>query len=232
MSEQFQSRVKTALERYFRKRSLTRITLSSLFILTGLFGFLISSLLLHLGVNQMWIRYPGAVIGAYGFFLALIRIWVEIEQSRFDPHAAEIQEAIRGNISAGETQTREHEKDVSWTKWLDGCPDLLFTDAEGCAPIFGACLAIGLLIALIFSLSNIPTLLADGFLDTFLVVGLYRRLRIAAKEHWLGTTIKKTWSTAILIAVTLAFAGWILQNQAPECHSIGPAIQRALDPKE
>lgn len=237
MSDQLHSRLKTALKRYFYRRNLTRFTLSLLSALTGLAGFIISFALLHLGVIEMWIRYPVAVIGAYGFFLGLIRVWAEFEKSRFDPHAVEIQEAIQRITPPNGPQTDAEErityrssgKGSSWIDWLD--LGEVFVDLEA-FPAIVACAIIGLLatliVTLLFSVTNIPSLLADGFLDTFLVVGLYRRLRIAAKEHWLGTTIRKTWRTVIIIAGILAFAGWVLQFNAPECHSIGPAIKHLI----
>jgi hypothetical protein len=57
---------------------------------------------------------------------------------------------------------------------------------------------------------------------------LYRRLRIAAEEHWLGTAIRKTWISALIIAVLLAIAGMCLESLAPGARSIGPAIHRIL----
>ena len=79
----WRQRARTALEAYFHQRSFPRIILSLLVALTGGFGFLISFGLLHGGVRQMWLRYPLAVLGAYAFFLVLLRLWVGIERARF-----------------------------------------------------------------------------------------------------------------------------------------------------
>lgn len=230
----WQTRTKDALARYFQKRSLTRVTLGFLCTLTGSIGFLLSSGMLHLGVTEMWIRYPVAVIGAYGAFLGMIRVWVEFERARFDPDSVEIQDALRdGHTQREETRTYHLAKESSWSKWLDAL-DIPFemADAEGCLGGIALVAAIGVIVALVSvlvsCLVNIPTLLADGFLDTFLVVGLYRRLRIAAKEHWLGTTIRKTWTTAFAVAVILGIAGAVLQGFYPEEHSIGPVIKQIL----
>jgi hypothetical protein len=43
---------------------------------TGLSGVGVSKLLLEFGVNSMAIRYPIAVVGSYGVFFCLIRLWL------------------------------------------------------------------------------------------------------------------------------------------------------------
>jgi hypothetical protein len=43
---------------------------------TGAAGFVASFAMLHLGVWRMWIRYPLAVLFAYGVFIVLLRVWL------------------------------------------------------------------------------------------------------------------------------------------------------------
>ena len=222
-------RLKTVLERHFQKHSFPKIFLGVILILTGLFGFGISVLLLQFGVDQMWIRYPVAVIGAYGGFLALIRIWVEVERRRFDPQESELQEALKAaETSAGPTHLDSGRRS-SWLDWLD-VPDFTSFDIdEGCLPAILLAALIGLVVVLFFALVNAPVLLAEVFLDAFLVSVLYRRLQIAAKEHWLGTAIRKTWLLALAVAALLAIAGWGLETFAPGSRSFGPAIRQLWD---
>jgi hypothetical protein len=47
---------------------------------TGAAGFLVSFALLHLGVTRMWLRYPFAVLVAYGVFLLLLRVWLHLQR--------------------------------------------------------------------------------------------------------------------------------------------------------
>lgn len=81
---------KRAIERV-RRRLLRggwpRLFMSFLLILTGGAGFLVSSALLHLGVEQMAVRYPLAVLAAYSVFLLLLRLWLALQRrnwGRFD----------------------------------------------------------------------------------------------------------------------------------------------------
>ena len=199
--------------------------LSFVLIITGLCGFLVSYGLLRLGVDHMWLRYPVAVLVAYGILLGLIRMWVELERSRFDPSDADLQALAKQQPNRLPRLTAGHR----WLDWLDlphfgdiGDGDL----GEGCLiAIVGAAL-VALLAALIFVLVSAPMLIAEVFLDVFIVSVLYRRLRVAEKEHWLGTAIRKTWWPAFLTALVLAVCGWVLGELAPGSRSIGRAIEQ------
>jgi hypothetical protein len=72
-----------AIERV--RRSLVRdgsprLLVSFLLALTGASGFLVSAVLLHLGVTMMTVRYPLAVLSAYCVFLLLLRLWLALRQ--------------------------------------------------------------------------------------------------------------------------------------------------------
>ncbi len=83
--ETMRDRARHALQRYFTRRALPRFTLGLILVFTGTAGFGLSLGLLKLGVTNMAVRYPVAVLGAYGVFLLLIRLWVELEKSQFNP---------------------------------------------------------------------------------------------------------------------------------------------------
>jgi hypothetical protein len=74
-----------AIERV--RRSLVRggrprLLVSFLLALTGAAGFLISTALLRLGVTQMSVRYPLAVLSAYAVFLLLLRLWLALQRRK------------------------------------------------------------------------------------------------------------------------------------------------------
>ena len=91
-------RARTALETYFRNRSFPRLTLGLLVTVAGLAGLFLSHELLRFGVEEMWIRYPLAVIVGYAVFLIQLRIWVEIERTRYQPHEVIISSVRRMHI--------------------------------------------------------------------------------------------------------------------------------------
>ena len=53
-----------------------------------------------------------------------------------------------------------------------------------------------------------------------------RRLRVAQKEYWLGTAVRRTWDAALLTALFLALGGWTLEQLAPGARSIRKAIEQ------
>ncbi len=238
--EKFRSRARAALESYFQKRSFPRIMLGLILLVTGLVGGTVSYGLLHAGVLPMWIRYPVAVLVAYATMLALVRLWIEIEQRRFDPDDPVVREAIRKvdgrdlvteaatsgppDENAGTTKKKKSGMnlgDLADVGDLGGCVDL-----EGCIPLLLVGVVLGLVAVLGIALAGAPVLLAEIFLDAFLIGALYRRLRIPAKENWLGTALRKTWKSALLTAILLGLGGAGLQYLAPGAHSIGQAIRQ------
>lgn len=222
--EKWRSKLRAVLEAYLRRRSMPRCILGLLLVLTGVCGYLISFSLLHLGVNHMWMRYPVAVLGAYGLFLLLIRLWVEVERSRFDADAAALLEGSEEADDRPKSGWRSSSGDGgSWLDFLNGV-DLGFD--EGCLPLILIGVVVGLVIALVVTLAGAPALLAEVFLDAFVLTMLYRRLRIAANQHWLGTAIRRTWSMVVLVAALLAIAGGCLEAMAPDARSIGPALRK------
>ena len=224
---QWRLRARTALQGYFHRRSAPRIILSLLLILTGLAGLIVSFVLLRSGLEQMWIRYPIAVFAGYGVFLSLIRLWVELEKSRFNPDPREIQKSLnRSDHSAFQPTWRSGHGEGSWFDWLD-IPSAFDLD-EGCLPVLLIGALIGLLSVLAYAVMAAPALLAEVFIDAFIVSALYRHLRIATEGNWLGTAVRKTWLLAIATAALLCLAGWCLEMLVPGAHSIGPAIEKLL----
>jgi hypothetical protein len=74
-----------AIERVRRKLlrgGRPRLLVSFLLALTGASGFLVSAALLRLGLTQMSVRYPLAVLLAYCVFLLLLRLWLTLQRRR------------------------------------------------------------------------------------------------------------------------------------------------------
>ena len=216
-------RVTAALRNYFERRSYPRTMLGLLLLLAGATGFLVSYGLLHLGIDQMWMRYPIAVLAAYAVLLALVRGWVELERRDFDPDDP----AVKAALSAEDRELELHYQPASrWWDWLDVPNAFGFDGDEGCLPLLLVGALVVLLIAVVVAVIGAPALIAEVFLDAFLVSVLYRRLRIAEREHWLGTAIRKTWVVALVAAAALAVGGWALEQFAPGARSIGKAVEQ------
>ncbi len=220
-------RARAALEAYFKNRSFPRLTLGLLVTVAGLAGFLISHTLLRVGVEEMWIRYPLAVIGGYAVFLIQLRIWVEIERTRYQPHEVIISSVPPEEKVEMSTLDRYQRGERTWLDWLN-IVDLPLPD-EGCLVgcLFVIVLGLigGAIMAVVTFVMAGPEFLAEVFLDAVVVSIFYRHLKTAAKEHWLGTAVKRTWVSVLLTAVLLCLIGAVLDDIAPHSHSIGPALR-------
>ena len=64
------------------KLSMPRIQISIILLLTAAVGFLTSIILLAVGMTDMALRYPLAVVMAYLTFLILLRIWLWLQDER------------------------------------------------------------------------------------------------------------------------------------------------------
>lgn len=90
-----------------KKRLLTRGSprlLMTLFLsLTGGAGFLVSYALLRVGVTQMMLRYPLAILAAYCVFLLLLRFWLFLHARRQSNEKLSHGESVARNDPTGRT---------------------------------------------------------------------------------------------------------------------------------
>jgi hypothetical protein len=70
-----------------------------------------------------------------------------------------------------------------------------------------------------------PALLAELLLGGLLSAGLYRRLRGISGPDWLETVLRRTWLPFLVVLLTFAIAGAVLQGLAPEAVSIGGVLR-------
>src|SRR4028119_271651 len=83
-SEGKRKRAIERVRRHLLRGGRPRLLVSFLLALTGAAGFLISTALLHLGVEMMSVRYPLAVLLAYSVFLLLLRFWLALQRRKTD----------------------------------------------------------------------------------------------------------------------------------------------------
>ncbi len=204
-----------------------------IFVLTGVAGFVLCQGMLWLGLFSMGIRYPLAVLGAYGIFLLLLRAWVGWEHFKFDHRVIHLPEPPPGvnddgfpeNGKSQRSLVDSYSNDTGWLDWLDvGSTDLF--DSEGCLLV----ILLGLLLSMLgfvgFAIAEAPVLITEVFLDSVLVSVLYRTLRRSNTNRWLGTAIRRTWSRVLWLAALLAVLGAFLQMLTPDCHSLGQMIEK------
>lgn len=230
--EQQRRRLLGRLRRHLAQRRSPRATLSGIMMATAVAGFCASVGMLKLGLLAMWLRYPLAVLLAWGVFLLLVRLWAEKEREaiRVDEELAGLgpKDELASDERHPVSQHRERgARTPRWYDWLNPFDllELVPLELEGCLVLgvivilitatVGAVIAVG---GLIF---QAEALLAEVLLDTVLVSALYHRLRKREPDWWLHGALRHTaWPVLATIASLLILA-LFFQHYAPEAHSIG-----------
>ncbi|MBI5822369.1 MAG: hypothetical protein HZA88_25610 [Verrucomicrobia bacterium] len=217
----WRERTASMLRRYYERERFPRLIVMVLLLVTGGVGFLASAAMLWLGVRQMWIRYPAAVLVAYTAFIALIRLWAEWER-----------QWIETGRELPELDTKDADHPAPTTKsgweWLDVATSDLWAIDEGFLPMIVIGVLFGLVTPLFAVIWIAPELLAEALLNVVLVSAFYRRLRSIEGDHWLTTVIRQTWLPALSAIVVLALVGALMQGLAPEARSIGQVWEQVV----
>ena len=206
--------------------------MSLILLLTGLAGFLASFSLLHLDVARMWIRYPIAILIAYGVFLLLLRLWLwmygrdmdveldwveDLELPSGESGSSEVPCVNVGDSHAGGDWGESFASSADSSSGIGFDLDL----EEGWFLVIALIALIGALIASLYIIYIAPVLLAEILIDGVLLVGLYKRVKHIDQRHWLRAAVRRTVIPALLVAMFFSAAGHLMQMVVPEAHSIG-----------
>jgi hypothetical protein len=190
----------------------------------------------------MWLRYPVAILTAYGVFLMLLGIWLWLQRHSLD---ADLLDLDFHRSSASDTAESLHfgggdggggGAGGSWGESVSsstsassassggsGSADIGFglDFEEGCLVVIALLALVGGLVASFYVIYIAPALLAEILVDGAMVAGLYRRVRNIEPGNWLQTAVRRTILPAILAAVFFTVAGVALQKAYPTAQSIG-----------
>lgn len=239
------------LRTHLLRRGLPRFEMGVILAGTALAGFAASVVFLALGISSMAIRYPLAVLVAYGCFLGLLRLWVEYHRRRLvaDPDVSGVMpELIPGRVltsgsnpasdqagefgGAGATRDWSESSGSADLSTLNegaahpaGAGVILDIDAdEGWVIVLALSVMGAALLAVFYVVYAAPVLMAEVVLDVLLVSGLYRRLRALKPQHWLSTAVRHTWLPVMVTTALVAAAGILFQRIAPHARSIGQVL--------
>lgn len=177
-----------------------------LLTLAGIGAFFASAALLRAGVTSMALRYLIATAMGYALFLILVRGWILYQGPRWA--SAELP-ADSGADVAGPNGL--------WEFW-----DLSFFGEGGMA----LSVLLAALVALAVVIVAAPVLLAEAMLDAAVVSAVYPSLRYHGRSYWLRGVVRRTWVAAIVLCLSLAAVGLMLQSLAPDAHSLGDVVIR------
>ncbi|WP_374667165.1 hypothetical protein [Ramlibacter sp.] len=89
------------LQQRLQAQSYPRIQMGLIVAITGGAGLLASFLLLLAGVTSMAVRYPLALVCAYGAFLLMLWAWLRTQASDYVDGAVDVADAVSGSSGGG-----------------------------------------------------------------------------------------------------------------------------------
>lgn len=230
------------------RNGFPRVQMLFLVMLTGAAGFLTSYCLLQAGINQMWIRYLGAVCVAYLVFLLLLWLWLRTRAEDYleipDLSGAgptRCSKGAEGEAFKGQGGEADGGGASGWFDSSEECGSVASESNDAVGEALGAAahaeeLAIPLVVIVLlgaalfsslFVVYSAPLLFAELLVDGMLAASLYKRLRGIEKRHWLETAVRRTFVPFALTAVFAAAAGVAMVLYAPGANSIGGVLLHA-----
>lgn len=231
------------IKRRLEQDAFPRIQMSLIVGLTGAAGLLFSFIMLELGVSSMALRYPLALLMAYGVFLVLLWLWLRTKAddyvdipdlSGLIPSGSSESTALfqggGGNFGGGGA-SGSFDGPAAFAP-LDSnsaSPLAEATSAVGDAdelaiPLIVILFALGLALASLYVVYAAPMLFAELLVDGALSYALYRRIKAADSPHWIQSAVRRTALPFMLTGVFVSATGAAMAAYAPGAQSISQVI--------
>lgn len=231
------------LKRRLEHDGFPRVQMSLIVGLTGAAGLLFSFILLQLGVTSMALRYPLALLLAYGAFLVLLWLWLRTKADDYvdvpdlsglvpsGPNGSAPSFEGGGGHFGGGGASGSFDGPASFAPVdsdaspLSEAASALGDGADELAiPLVVMAMVLGLALASLYVVYAAPILFAELLVDGALSYALYRRIQAADSPHWLESAVRRTALPFLLTGVFLAVSGAAMAAYAPGAHSIGEVI--------
>ena len=215
-------RVLKRAERWLRWEGSPRLCMSAILLISGMVGFLGSSLMLMAGLETMALRYPLAMGFAYGCYLFLLWLWLWYAM-RNGPAQLDgmdlyhgVDAVTQGSLCVGSGSEL-------------GAGDAVgFLDLDGALVILLVSLLLLSVVVCAYVIWIAPALMAEMLVDGFMLTGVYGRIKRQDESHWLHGVLRRTWLPALALALFLAAVGGVIQWYLPEAHSLGAVVEYLL----
>ena len=211
-----------AMRQRLETRGWPRLQMSLLVALAGAAGFLGNWGLLHAGFGKMALRYPLAVLFAWGAFLALLWVWLKARESEDVADAGDALDLLPESGGAP-ARAGNAASDAGAGDLFDG----LAAADEFALPLIAIVFVVTLLLAALWIVTGAPTLFAELLVDSALSASLYHRMRHGDANHWLETAWRRTRTPFAVTALMLALLGFAVQTLHPGAHTLGQAMAAA-----
>ena len=226
------------LKRRLEQDSFPRIQMSLIVGVTGAAGLLFYFVMLELGVTSMALRYPLALLMAYGVFLLLLWLWLRTKAEDYldIPDFSGSGSSGSGDCTPAFEGSGGHFGGGGASGSFDmptGADSSPLSDAVGAVgdadelaiPLLVIVFAVGLALASFYVVYVAPMLFAELLVDSALSYALYRRIKATDSPHWVESAVRRTALPFVLTAVFVSATGAAMAAYAPGAHSIGQVVQ-------
>lgn len=220
--------------RQLQHRGWPRLQMVLIVVLTGAAGFLASHVLRLAGMDAMLLRYPLAVLVAYGVFLLLMWLWI---RWRWDAVADGLGSGpggggrpgspwsgSGGHSGGGGASASWGEAAASSSTSADSASLLDVADGEAGLPLLAVLGIIALvatvLLASVWVVWSAPVLMAELLVDAAIAGGLYKRMQGMQEQGWWRLCLSHTIWPLLGLLVFFAGLGWLAQELAPDAVSL------------
>ena len=233
------------IKRRLEQDAFPRIQMSLIVGLTGAAGLLFSFLMLDAGITSMALRYPLALLLAYGVFLFLLWLWLRTKAEDYVdiPDFSGSMPSGSGNASSAFEGSGGNFGGGGASGSFDGPPSFTPVESDSsplaeaagamdgadelAIPLIAVAFALGLALASLYVVYAAPMLFAELLVDGALSYALYRRIKTADSPHWLESAVRRTALPFLLTGCFVAIAGVAMAAYAPGAHSIGQVIEHS-----
>lgn len=231
------------IKRRLEQDAFPRLQMSLIVGMTGAAGLLFSYIMLQLGVNSMSLRYPLALLAAYGIFLFLLWLWLRTKAEDYvdipdfsgsvpseSSECAPTFEGGGGNFGGGGASGSFDGPSTfssvdSDTSPLSEAASAMDGADELAIPLIAVALALGIALASLYVVYAAPILFAELLVDGVLSYALYRRIKGADSQHWLESAVRRTALPFALTAIFVSVTGAAMAAYAPGARSIGQVLE-------
>ena len=193
---------------------------------------------LIVGVTGMALRYPLALLMAYGVFLLLLWLWLRTKAEDYldIPDFSGSGSSGSGDCTPAFEGSGGHFGGGGASGSFDmptGADSSPLSDAVGAVgdadelaiPLLVIVFAVGLALASFYVVYVAPMLFAELLVDSALSYALYRRIKATDSPHWVESAVRRTALPFVLTAVFVSATGAAMAAYAPGAHSIGQVVQ-------
>lgn len=240
----------SAIEADIRECNYPRLQMLLILLITAGLVFLSSSLLWHLGIGSLWIRYLCAMLLGYIAFMGLLYIWLRFDRDDIDLNTVQMDfqtahsdsayvSAGGGDPAGGGASGSWESHDSSVSLDSDHIEPLKETvsetsDAngfdldvdEGVIPLILIAAVVVVLFSSLYVVYIAPSLFAELTADVLLALYSHRFLKNIGRRHWLESAFKKTiipFTLSLMFVVGLAI---FIHRLDPETQTLSQFLSR------